>query len=42
MLVKENLISVDELKANIGYLEELTMQQSKVKKVAEKLIKELT
>ncbi|AGJ62548.1 hypothetical protein [Saccharolobus islandicus] len=42
MLVKENFISVDELKANIGYLEELTMQQSKVKKVAEKLIKDLT
>ncbi|QGA69380.1 hypothetical protein [Sulfolobus sp. E11-6] len=42
MLVKENFISLDELKTNIRYLEELTMQQSKVKKVAEKLIKELT
>jgi hypothetical protein len=40
-LVKIGFITIDELKEYKQYLEELTTRQSKVKKVAEKLIKEL-
>ncbi|WP_338601789.1 hypothetical protein V6M85_00805 [Sulfolobus tengchongensis] len=42
LLLKENFITLEELKANVKYLEELTLHQSKIKKVAEKLVKELT